>query len=126
MGRVTVKIDSFSNVVKDMLEETKKLTDDALISSIDKTAKEVVSRTKSASPKKTGKYAGGWGSKVTLQAGRGKYGRTVYNSSKGWLVHLLEHGHGGPHPAGPHPHILSDEETESILERNLRSEIEKG
>lgn len=30
---------------------------------------------------------------------------TVFNRRKPGLTHLLEHGHGGPHPAPAHPHI---------------------
>ena len=123
---VKVKADGFGNAIRDALEETKKLTEDALIASIDKTAKETVQKVKSASPTKTGKYAKGWTSKATTQAGRGRYGRTVYNKPRYMLVHLLQNGHGGPRPARAHPHIPSDEETEALLEKNLESGINKG
>lgn len=123
---VKVKADGLGNAIRDALEETKKLTEDALIASIDKTAKETVQKVKSASPTKTGKYAKGWTSKVTTQAGRGRYGRTVYNKPRYMLVHLLQNGHGGPRPARPHPHIPPDEETEALFEKNLESEINKG
>ena len=123
---VKVKADGFGNAIRDALEETKKLTEDALIASIDKTAKETVQKVKIASPTKTGKYAKGWTSKVTTQAGRGRYGRTVYNKPRYMLVHLLQNGHGGPRPARAHPHIPSDEETEALLEKNLESGINKG
>ena len=123
---VKVKADGFGNAIRDALEETKKLTEDALIASIDKTAKETVQKVKSASPTKKGKYAKGWTSKVTTQAGRGRYGRTVYNKPRYMLVHLLQNGHGGPRPARAHPHIPSDEETEALLEKNLESGINKG
>lgn len=122
---VKVKMDGFGSAVRDVLEKTKKLTEDALIASIDKTAKETVQKVKSASPTKTGKYAKGWTSKVTTQAGRGRYGRTVYNKPRYMLVHLLQNGHEGPRPARAHPHIPSDEETEALLEKNLESGINK-
>lgn len=123
---VKVKADEFGNAIRDALEKTKKLTEDALIASIDKTAKETVQKVKSASPKKTGVYARGWASKVTTQAGRGRYGRTVHNKPRYMLVHLLQNGHGGPRPARAHPHIPSDEETEALFEKNLESEMNKG
>lgn len=122
-NNVKVKTDGFENAIRDALEETKKLTEDALIASIDKTAKETVQKVKSASPAKTKKYAKGWTSKVTTQAGRGRYGRTVHNKSRYMLVHLLQNGHGGPRPAKAHPHIPSDEETEALFEKNLESEM---
>ena len=123
---VKVKIDAVENAIRDALEKTKKLTEDALIASVDKTAKETVQRVKGASPTKTGKYSKGWTSKVTTQAGRGRYGRTVHNKPRYMLVHLLQNGHGGPRPARAHPHIPSDEETEALFEKNLESEMNKG
>ncbi len=125
-NKVKVGIDGFEGAIKDALNETKKLTERALITSIDKTAKQTVSKTKSEAPTKTGKYRKGWTSKITTQAGRGRYGRTVYNGPRYMLAHLLQNGHGGPRPAGAHPHIPSDEETGALLEKNLESEMNKG
>lgn len=125
-NQVKVSIDGFGDAIRSTLDETKKLTEDALIEASDKTAKETVKKIKGAAPSKTGKYGKGWTSKVTTQAGRGRYGRTVYNGPKYMLTHLLQNGHGGPRPAGAHPHIPSDEETGALFEKNLESEMNKG
>lgn len=122
-----VKIGSseFANAIRRALNDTKDLTEKALQKAVDQTAKETVVKIKGKSPVKTGEYRRGWKSKITLRPGRGGYGRTVHNSTCYRLTHLLQHGHGGPRPAGPHPHIPSDEETEKLFEQNLEKEMSK-
>lgn len=126
MSRTRVTINGFSEAVMDALEETRGRTETALIAAIDKTTKKTVSNVKAASPVRTGKYGKGWTSKVTTSAGRGNYGRTVYNSPRYMLAHLLQNGHGGPHPAGAKPHIPQDEETEALFQGYMESEMRKG
>lgn len=124
-GNVKVGIDGLADEIIKTMQEVKDLTENAMASAIDKTSREIVKKTKSQSPTKTGKYASGWSSKITTQNVRGSYGRTVYQKSKPGLPHLLQHGHGGPRPARPHQHIPSDEETEALLEQNLEREMMK-
>ncbi|MCI9190909.1 MAG: HK97 gp10 family phage protein [Lachnospiraceae bacterium] len=125
MGNTKVGMDGLQKAVKQALEETRELTGEALKRAVDKTSRETVNQVKGAAPVRTGKYAKGWTSKNTDQGGRGTCGRTVYQRAKPGLAHLLQHGHGGPRPAGAHPHIPSDEETAELLERNLESEMAK-
>lgn len=120
-----MRIDEFAGAIREALAETKDITEKALQVSVDKTARETVKKIKGKAPVKTGKYRSGWTHKVTRKAGRGSYGRTVHNSKRYMLAHLLQHGHGGPRPAGPHPHIPSDEETAVLFEQNLEKEMLK-
>lgn len=124
-GKKKVKPEGVANAVASALNEYRLLTESALADAIDATSKEAVSKTKGAAPKKTGKYAKGWSSKVTTKPGRGKYGRTVYQRTRPGLAHLLQHGHDGPQPAGPHPHIITDAEIGELLEENLEKEMDK-
>lgn len=128
MAGKEVKVDAehLGEAVRQALNDTRELTEEALRVSADKTAKEILSKTKSAAPVKTEKYKRGWSSKATKVPGRGAYGKTVFNKSRYMLTHLLQNGHGGPRPAGAKPHIPSDEETESIFIKNLESEMSKG
>lgn len=59
---------------------------------------------KAGSPKLTGRYSRGWASEPDGEDAAAKAYR-IHNKSKPGLTHLLEKGHGGPHPAGAHPHI---------------------
>lgn len=60
-----------------------------------------------ASPSRgRGGYASGWMSEPDAEDAAGKAYR-IYNKRKPGLTHLLEKGHGGPHPAGAHPHIAA-------------------
>ncbi len=68
------------------------------------TADYVVAYLKETSPKLTGKYAKGWTNKMH-HAADGSPFAVVHNVKKSGLTHLLEHGHGGPHPAKAKPHI---------------------
>lgn len=126
MGNTKVGMDGLENAILDAMRETRQLTEKALMSAVDKTARETVKKIKGASPVRTGKYAKGWSSRVSKKDGRGGYGRTVYNGPRYMLTHLLQNGHGGPRPAGAHPHIPPDEETAAVFEKNLESEMKKG
>lgn len=124
--KVRVPMSGLEQEILSALKETRELTDDALHKAIDKTTRETVSRIKGMAPVKSGKYKGGWTSKVTIMPRRGGYGRTVYNGPRYRIAHLLQNGHGGPRPAGAHPHIPQDDETEALLEKNIESEMSKG
>lgn len=123
--KVKIGSSDFSAVIRKALNETKDLTEKALQNAVDQTAKDTVKKIKGKSPIKTGDYRSGWTSKITRRAGRGGYGRTVHNSTCYRITHLLQNGHGGPRPAGPHPHIPSDEDTEKLFEQNLEREMLK-
>lgn len=125
-ANVKIGMNSLESAIREALEETRTLTEDALIKATDKTAKETVKRIKNKAPKRSGEYQKGWTSKVTRAAGRGGYGRTVHNRKRYMLTHLLQNGHGGPVTAGAFPHIQSDEETAELFENNLESEMRKG
>ena len=66
--------------------------------------KSCVAELKSTSPSRTGEYAAGWRMRTESDRFGGYYVR-IYNAAKPSLTHLLEFGHGGPQPAGAHPHI---------------------
>ena len=73
--------------------------------------RECAKKLRSASPKRTGKYASGWTAKKQPGGLRG-VSSVVYNNKAPGLAHLLEYGHankgGGRTPA--HPHIKSVEQ----------------
>lgn len=131
--KVRVPMSGLEQEILSALKDTRELTGEALHRAIDKTASETVSRIKEKAPVKTGAYRSGWTSKVTIKSRRGGYGRTIYNNGRTVdgkrcyrLAHLLQNGHGGPRPAGAHPHIPQDDETEALLEKNIESEMSKG
>lgn len=67
----------------------------------------------------TGAYRRGWAKKVAGNKVTG-FRATVYQRAQPTLTHLLEFGHGGPHPAGPHPHVEPAYEAGA---RALREEV---
>ena len=122
--RTTVNGDALEREIRKSLWETRQATEESLIRAIDKTTKEVIDRAKGKAPRKTGVYKKNFTSQAAHSV-RGYYRRTMYNKEKPGLTHLLQHGHGGPQPAGPHPHIPTDAEIEKILEENLEKEMSK-
>ena len=113
-----------------IFDEYSKEVVDAANSSIDSVSKQSVQKLRSTSPKKTGSYARGWGTKV-----EGGFGgiRTiiVHNRTDYQLTHLLEKGHvirnkKGTYGRAPaHPHIKPVEEwaineLPEEIERKLR------
>lgn len=71
-----------------LLEQLDKDVQKAMDESMKQVAKESVSKLKSSSPRKTGKYARGWTTKQI-----DKNGIVVHNSKHYQLTHLLENGH---------------------------------
>lgn len=59
---------------------------------------------RATSPRRKGGYAGGWVAEPEDVGATGTAYR-IHNRKKPGLTHLLEKGHGGPHPAGAFPHI---------------------
>lgn len=88
-----IKIDALGKEVAKVLEEYKETTVENMKQAVDKAAKEAVSQLKSSSPKRTGKYAKGWTSKVDKQTNQWAYSRTIQNKDRYYLTHLLEKGH---------------------------------
>lgn len=111
-----------------ILQEYKNMTSEGMRKAADDTSKEVQKLTKERARARlggSGDYAAGWSTRKYMDT-YAHHRRTVYNRSLPGLAHLLEHGHGGPHPAGPHRHIVNDEETEEIFEKNIRKVLEEG
>jgi hypothetical protein len=123
-----VKIGEYAMAMDDILEEMKGATSEGVREAADATAKEVQKLTKQQAASRlggTGKYARGWSVRKWADT-YAHHRRTVYQSKLPGLPHLLEHGHGGPRPAGPHPHIVTDEETEKIFTENMKKAMEDG
>ena len=83
---------SVSDQMRQILDDYSKEVTRAANTSIDKVAKETVSKLKNTSPKKKGDYARSWG----LEVQRGPTGINtviVRNKKHYQLTHLLENGH---------------------------------
>ena len=106
--------DKIDKIIKELNADVKL----ALEKASTEVAKEGVSRLKSTSPKRTGKYSAGW------TQSKQKDTRVIYNKSRGSLTHLLEKGHasrnGGRVKA--YKHI---EPVEEFVKKELVSRIEK-
>lgn len=122
-----MSIDLAAEIEKAMKEQLD-LANEVVDKAVDKVTKETVNDLKSSSPRKSGKYAGGWGKKEGQTATRSK-SAVVWNEKHYRLTHLLEHGHakvnGGRVPARPH---IGAAEQKAIrtFEDELRRGIEHG
>ena len=101
---ITISADQFATVLDGAIRAHMAMAKEATEEDIQATADSVVKDLRETSPKMTGKYAKGWKSDMHHDAAGSPYVR-IHNSKKPGLTHLLEHGHGGPHPAKAHPHI---------------------
>ena len=120
-----VTIGGFAAALQGILHDYGAAAYPATVAATERTTKEVLRKTRAASPvgKSRKHYKSGWTSRVTVANSR-TYARVVHNRTKYRLTHLLEHGHGGPYPAGARPHITQDAETEQIFVRELTKELE--
>lgn len=98
--------DEIQKIAEGYVEEVNKAVEEVL----PKVGKDAVKELKQTSPKRTGKYAKGWTSKVEKE--RLSTSVSIYNKDRYQLTHLLEKGHakrGGGRVPG-HPHIKPAEE----------------
>lgn len=120
-------IDLASEIEKAMKEQLD-LANEVVNSAVDKVTNETVKDLKSSSPKKSGKYAGGWGKKEGQTATRSK-SSVVWNEKHYRLTHLLEFGHakvnGGRVAAKPHIAAVEQKAIKSF-EDEIRKGIENG
>lgn len=84
---VKIKADQLGNEIAKLLKEYTHEVEEGIEKSIKRVTTQGVTKLKNTSPKRTGKYAQGWGSKKTDD------GRVIYNRTSGQLTHLLEKGH---------------------------------
>lgn len=120
-------IDLEAEIEKAMKEQID-LANDVVNNAVDKVTKETVNDLKSSSPRKSGKYAGGWGKKEGQTATRSKFS-VVWNKKHYRLTHLLEFGHakvnGGRVAAKPHIAAVEQKAIKSF-EDEIRKGIESG
>lgn len=126
-GRLPMSIDLSAEIEKAM-EEQSKLANDVIEKAVSKVATDAVNQLKTSSPKKSGKYAGGWGKEESKMATRSR-SYTVYNKKYANLTHLLEFGHakvnGGRVAARPHIAAVEQKAIKD-LEDEIRRGIESG
>lgn len=111
-----------------IFDEYSKEVVDAANNSINKISKEAVQKLRNSSPKKTGSYSRGWGTKTEGGIG-GIRTVIVHNRTDYQLTHLLEKGHvvrnkKGTYGRAPaHPHIKP---VEQWANSELPAEIERS
>ena len=82
------KTESVTAQMKELLDEVNKDVERSAKTNIQRVAKESVQKLKNTSPRKTGSYASGWGTKK-----QGEMDVVVHNRTDYQLTHLLENGH---------------------------------
>ena len=118
-----IKADGLADAVIKELGEYGSHTTDAVKKAVDKVTKETIKEIKEGAPKKSGKYRKEWASKDESSS-LGKK-RTVYNSKRYQLAHLLEKGHarrGGGRKVPGKEHIAP---AEAKIEQRLMDELER-
>ena len=82
------KTESVTAQMKELLDEVNKEVEESAKKNIKSVAREAVQKLKNTSPRKTGSYAKGWGTKRL-----GDMDIVVHNRTDYQLTHLLENGH---------------------------------
>ncbi len=82
------KTESVTAQMKELMDEVNKDVERSAKTNIQRVAKESVQKLKNTSPRKTGSYASGWGTKK-----QGEMDVVVHNRTDYQLTHLLENGH---------------------------------
>ena len=90
---LTFKASEFSYEINKLLGQYQRGLYTQLEPVFKKTGNELRKELRANSPKKTGHYKGGWQQKVQMSSRVGGGTLTIYNGSRPWLTHLLEHGH---------------------------------
>lgn len=105
----TIALDQLSGTISDILTTYSEDATESIKEAVKTVASETVKEIAAASPRKSGKYARGWKTKIAFDS---PFERRViiYNKAKPQLTHLLEYGHAGPKPAPAYPHIRPAEQ----------------
>lgn len=107
MDSASCSLEELGGAIFAIVEDYVGEVDDQLEEDVRASAEVARSAIAAGSPSRgRGGYAAGWRSEPDVEDMGGKAYR-IYNKTKPGLAHLLEKGHGGPHPAGAHPHIAS-------------------
>lgn len=119
---------NLERAVKDILQDYSVEVSKAAAEAVQEVTKEATKKLRQTSPKRKGRYAKGWASKVektTTTVDATVYGKTgTYQ-----IAHLLEHGHarrGGGRNVGGIEHIKPVEEWAiSEVEKRIREKVER-
>lgn len=127
MGRsgVVVSVDGLENAFRHIVEERLDEMQDGTKKAVSKGGRAVIKSIQASGAFKdiSGAYRAGWRMKTEGGTLAG-YVATVYNADRPGLAHLIEKGHGGPHPAGAHPHIApAYEEGVQVFEAALKEAL---
>lgn len=121
-----ISIDKLGSEVQKIIEDYQRDVTETVKEVLPKVGKDTVKELKQTSPKKTGKYAKGWKTKVE----EGRFGSTVtvYNETRYQLTHLLEKGHatrnGGRVSGRPHIKPAEEHASKNVLDL-LKRDLEK-
>lgn len=118
-----IKIDELGKAIQEIIEEYSEEANKVVEETLPKVGKNAAKELKQRSPKKTGRYAKGWTSKVEKDRLGSKV--TIYNKDRYQLTHLLEKGHAnrGGGRTRAYPHIKP---TEDIAVKEAIDMIEEG
>ena len=125
MAGTRVSVDGLADAVMQGLEEYAKLSTDEMKTAVKKAGKDCKNEISANAPKRTGRYAGSWATKVTGEAAN-MLEITVY-SKQAWQPHLLENGHakrGGGRVAAQVHIAPAEEKTAEELEKAITKALE--
>ena len=122
MNNETIEISSLSSEIQKILteygEDVQRVADEEVV----EISKEAVKKLKQTSPKRdknSSGYSKGW--KMKKKDTRFGVETTVYNSTHGWLVHILENGYehreGGHVDGKPHVKPVQDWIDKELIQR---------
>lgn len=131
---IKVKPGDLASKIEKTLKEWSDVTEEAVVSGVEKTAKNARDKLQSASPAGSGRYKSwsdynsGWEAKRETGSKGGKTEYIVHNSKHYQLTHLLENGHalrnGGRANAFVHIAPVAQEAEDELLE-TIKKQIEK-
>lgn len=112
-----IKIDELGKAIQDIIDDYSEQAKEVVEETLPKVGKKAVNELKKRSPKKTGRYAKGWKSKVEKDRLTSKV--IVYNKDRYQLTHLLEKGHanrdGGRTNGIPHIKPTEDDAVDNAI-----------
>lgn len=126
-SKITIKPEELAKEINEQLQGYSKEVMDSVKKQVKKVGRESSASLRSTSPKRTGKYASHWSSKVLFESDQ-DIRISVYNKAPTYrLAHLLEKGHakrGGKGKVAAIPHIQPEEQRAiSKLDKNIKAGI---
>lgn len=99
------EVSGFGDLMADLESLGQALDGPVVTEALERGAEPILDRAKANVQNRSGELSGSLTTAIKRKGGRATARIGAQKGSKGYYATMVEYGHGGPHPAGPHPFL---------------------